>query len=105
MTQTIKNFLALALLGGVAVLGYFMFIQKDSDSLILGDGGQISSQLLVQASAFIEKRMLIESLTIDTSILVDPRFVDLSNFTTSVPEQSIGKLSLFESAVESDVSQ
>jgi hypothetical protein len=105
MTQTLKNALALALLGGVALLGYLMFVQRDASNLILGENGPVSDQLLVQASSFVEKRMMIESLNIDTSILVDPRFVSLSTFTAPVPEQQVGKLSLFESAQELSTSQ
>lgn len=105
MTQTLKNALALALLGGVALLGYLMFVQRDASNLILGDNGPVSNQLLVQANGFIEKRAVIESLQLDTSILVDPRFTNLSTFTAAVPEQQVGKLSLFESAQELSNSQ
>ena len=105
MTQTLKNTLALVLLGGVALLGYLMFVQKDSDTLILGEDGPVSDLLLVQASGFIEKRMTIEALKIDTSILVDSRFMALNNFTSPVPEQPIGKNSLFEPAQELNITR
>ena len=105
MTQTLKNVLAFALLAGVAVLGYFMFIQRDSGNLILGQDGVVSDQLLVQASTFVEKRMVVESLMIDTSILVDPRFTNLNTYTAPVPNQSVGKISLFEPAEELSDSQ
>ncbi len=105
MSQTLKNALALALLAGVALLGYLMFVQRDANSLILGQDGPVSDQLLVQASSFIGKRMVIEAFTIDTSILVDSRFTSLNTFTAPVPEQSVGKISLFEPAQELNSSQ
>jgi len=105
MTQTLKNALAMVLLAGVAVLGYIMFIQRDSSTLIPGQAGPISEVLLVQASSFIEKRTVIESLAIDTSILLDERFVNLNTYTASVPEQPVGKISLFESAQELTAAQ
>jgi len=105
MTQTLKNALALALLGGVALLGYLMFVQRDANSLIMGGDNPVSDQLLVQASGFVEKRMAIEALMIDTSILVDPRFTKLNTFTNKVPEQPVGKISLFEPAQELTNSQ
>lgn len=100
MSQTLKNALALALLGGVAFLGYLMFVQRDANSLILGDAGPVADQLLIQASSFIEKRMMVEALAIDTAVLVNPRFTNLSSFTSPVPEQPVGKISLFEPAQE-----
>lgn len=105
MTQTLKNTLAFALLGGVALLGYVMFVQRDSNSLIISENDVVSNQLLVQAKSFIEKRAVIESLNLDTSILVDPRFTNLNTFTAPVPQQQVGKLSLFESAQELSASQ
>ncbi|MFN3188384.1 MAG: hypothetical protein ACK42D_02455 [Candidatus Paceibacteria bacterium] len=105
MTQALKNVLALGLLAGVGLLGYFMFVQRDSNNLILGQDNFVSDQLLVQASTFIEKRMVIEALTIDTAILMDPRFVNLDTFTSPVPDQPIGKISLFEPAEELSNSQ
>jgi hypothetical protein len=100
MTQTLKNALAFALLAGVALLGYLMFLQRDAGTLLLGQSGPVTDQLLTQASGFIEKRMLIESLQIDTSVLINPRFTGLNNYAEVVPEQPVGKVSLFESAQE-----
>lgn len=105
MTQTLKNAFALALLAGVALLGYLMFVQRDVNVLTPGQEGPSQDQLLVQASSFIEKRMTIEALEIDTSILMDSRFINLSTFTSPVPDQPVGKITLFEPAEEVTNSQ
>lgn len=93
--------LAIGVIGGVIMLGYILFIQQDSSSLMMTTEDQlVADRLLVQAYTFAEKRMQIEALAIDTAILVDERFVNLTTFTAPVPEQPIGKTSLFEPAIE-----
>lgn len=100
MSQISKNIFAVTLLGGVAILGYFMFVQKDSNTLLMEADNQVSNQLLVQASGFVKKRTEIESLVIDTSILLDSRFANLTTYTNTVVNQNIGKTSLFEPSEE-----
>jgi hypothetical protein len=98
MTQSLKNVLAFALLGGIALLGYVMFIQQDSQSLLIAEDGVVSDQLLIQAYSFIEKRSTIDALVIDTSLLLESRYNTLVSYTATVPDQPVGKSSLFEPA-------
>jgi hypothetical protein len=100
MTQTLKNIFALALLAGVAILGYFMFIQKDATSLFVTEDSVIANDLLVQASSFIEKRQKIDSLSLDIQILTNEKFSSLTTYTKPVSDQPVGKETLFEPAQE-----
>jgi hypothetical protein len=106
MSQTLKNILVVVLFGGIALLGYVLFVGRDNTSLLFDPATDpISNQLLQQANTFIQKRATIESLQLDTAILVDPRFVNLVSFSRPVPEQPVGKSTLFEPAQSNTSSQ
>lgn len=98
MNQTLKNIIAFSILAGVAVIGYFLFIQRDATTLLSNQDEIMADLLLVQARSFIEKRRALEALAIDTSVLLDPKFTSLDTFTVPVVTQPVGKTSLFEPA-------
>jgi len=100
MTQTVKNIIAVVILGGVGLLGYILFMQKDTNSLMFGQDSVVSDVLIVQARTFVQKRQRVEAVTIDATVFTDPRFTTLTTYTVPVVAQPVGKTSLFESAIE-----
>lgn len=99
MSQTLKNILVVTLFGGIALLGYVLFVQRDTTTLLFDTTNDpISDQLLVQANTFVQKRATIEAVELDTAIFVDTRFVNLVSFSRPIPDQPIGKNTLFEPA-------
>jgi len=99
MNQTLKNIFAISFLLLVAGLGYFLFIQRDASGLLLSEDPVVASQLLVQASTFIEKRRRVEAVAVDTSILTNDKFTRLVIYTDPVPVQPLSKEFIFEPAV------
>lgn len=98
MSDTLKNLVAGILLIGVAAAGYIMFTQRDSASLSF-DGLTINSEdLVARTQVFIERRAELELLKLEVSFFQDPRFTSLRSYSTIVPDQTVGRLNIFDEA-------
>ena len=96
MTDTLKNILV----GGVFILllavGYYMISQTDSVTLSLDGVSLVSGDLLAKTQAFIDRGATLQSLEIKTSVLTDPHFTSLRSYTTEIPDQSVGRVNIFD---------
>ncbi len=96
MTDTLKNILV----GGVFILllgvGYYMISQTDSVTLSLDGVSLVSGDLLAKTQAFIDRGATLQSLDIKTGVLTDPHFTSLHSYTTEIPEQSVGRVNIFD---------
>jgi hypothetical protein len=99
MSSTIKNIIAFVIIALVAALGYFMFIQKDATLLTVSLDDPTTSRLITEARTFIAKRQVLQGLQFDLSILSNPSFLELQSYSTPVPDQPIGKTTIFDSRV------
>ena len=98
MTQTLKNLLVLIVFVVLVALGYYLFTQRDSAVLSFVKSTDVSSTLLEKTSVFIERRAELEGLTLDMSLFTNPAFTSLRSYTTEIPDQSIGRSNIFDSA-------
>lgn len=98
MSQTLKNLLVFALFISLVVLGYFMFTQRNSGGLAIVGGTTVSVELLARTRIFIERRAALQSLNLDTSLFTNPAFTSLRSYTSDVPDQSIGRDNIFDTA-------
>lgn len=78
----------------IFAFGYYFLTQNGSDFNL--DGSiVVSDDLISRTAIFIERRAILESLNLDTKIYSDPRFNTLRSYTTTVPEQPIGRENIF----------
>lgn len=98
MTQTLKNLLVLIVFVVLVALGYYLFSQRDSGVLSFVKTADVSSTLLEKTSIFIERRAQLESLKLDMSLFTNPAFTSLRSYTTEIPDQSVGRTNIFDTA-------
>jgi hypothetical protein len=98
MTNTLKTIIGLGIASVFAIIGYFMLIQRDSVSLSFDGYEAVSNDLLLETQVFIERRAALEARTLDIALLTNPKFTSLRSYTTTVPNQSVGKINLFAPA-------
>ncbi|MBY0309943.1 hypothetical protein K2Q16_02245 [Patescibacteria group bacterium] len=94
-----KNIITIIGLLVVAAAGIYLFTQRDAANLVLNDSVDVSSSVLASTQVFIERWVVLESLTIEPEIFEDPRFTSLESYTTPVPARPVGRTNPFEPAV------
>lgn len=97
MSALVKNIFVGVICLALAYIGYILI----TDSSELTSGG-LSDQvqkdnLITKTEIFIERSNVLAGIKIDQSLFTDPVFTSLRSFTTPVPEQMVGKDSLFDS--------
>lgn len=81
---------------GLIFLGYLLFVQPSQFALDGGAVDPIADGVLAKTQVFIERRALLDQVSIDGSLFTDPKFTALRSYTTALSSQSLGKSSLFE---------
>lgn len=94
-----KNIITIVGLLIIAAAGIYLFMQRDAANLVLTDSVQVSEGVLESTQVFIERRVVLESLSIDPAILKDGRFTSLRSYTTPIRTRPIGRDNPFEAAV------
>lgn len=94
-----KNIITVVGLLVVAAAGIYLFTQRDAATLVLNDSVQVSDAVLASTQVFIERRAVLESLTIEPEILRDARFTSLRSYTTPLRTRPLGRDNPFEPAV------
>jgi hypothetical protein len=90
-----KNIVTILVLATVAFLGYYLFLQKDQTTLSL-EGGATSQQLFVDVQKYIERRNILNAVTMDTTIFNDERFRSLKGYPTEVEPKTKGRTNPFD---------
>jgi hypothetical protein len=96
MSETVKNIVVGIVFIGVAVAGYYMFLQRDSGGLTLDGVTPQNAELLARTEAFIARRSQLEALKLDVTFFQSPTFTSLRSYTTVVPDQGVGRENIFE---------
>lgn len=87
----------------VGLLGLGALLLFRPESLInKADSTVKENQLLARASVFMEHRIALSEVVINTDIFKDTRFKQLRNDRLFIPEQPVGKADLFNHSVFSD---
>lgn len=94
-----KNIITVVGLLVVAAAGIYLFTQRDAANLVLNDSARVSDNVLINTQVFIERRVVLESLSIEPAILKDVRFTSLRSYTTPVRPRPVGRENPFEPAV------
>lgn len=96
MSETVKNIVVGILFIGVAVAGYYMFTQRDSDGLSLDGVTPLDPEMSARTDVFIARRSELEALKIDVTFFQSPTFTSLRSYTTVVPDQVVGRVNIFD---------
>jgi hypothetical protein len=81
---------------GILFLGYLLFVQPSQFALDGGAVNPLADSVLAKTQVFIERRIQLDQVVLDSSLFTDPRFTSLRSYTAALSTQSIGKTSLFE---------
>lgn len=100
MNSTLKNIATVLVLFTVAAGGYYFFIKKDSIELNL-DGGA-TGDLFVDVQKYIERRELLNSVSLDTTLFNDQRFRSLVYFSTEGAPLEVGRSNPFDDLYDTD---
>jgi hypothetical protein len=95
--SSLKNVTTLLVIFTAAVLGYYLFVQKDQSELSL-EGGGVVEGLFADVQKYTERRQQLDRIRLDTSLFTDERFRSLVGYSTEVPEQPIGRENPFDEA-------
>jgi hypothetical protein len=100
MESSLKNIVSILAIATCAFLGYYIFVQKDINTLAL-DGGAVTAELFVDVQKYIERRAVLDAIAMDTSIFSDERFRSLVGYPTDIVEQPVGRTNPFDEAESS----
>ncbi len=98
MSDIVKNLLVFAIVAALFGLGYYLFLAPDGMNLDTNATSPLDEQVLARAQEFIQHRSVLEQidLSVNMEIFTDPKFTSLQSFETPVPDQPLGKDSLFD---------
>ncbi len=83
MSSTMKNITVSLLVITFAFGGYYMYTQS-GDSGLGEDEMSLTQDMLVNTQVFIERRSVLDKVTIDTEIFTNPVFKSYKSFTKPV---------------------
>ncbi len=102
MNSSLKNIIVLLVILTFAFVGYYIFVQDNNSQIDSISDTTVTDEMLAKTSLFIERRAILDSITLDTTVFEDPLFVSYRNFTLPVFEQPIGKTNPFLEKNESN---
>lgn len=92
-----KNLLYILALLILLGCGVFIYTQRSAETLALdGDAEAVSAQTLT--AAYIGRRQILDSISIDDQILSDSRYTSLRSFSKPMTDRPIGRPNPFEPA-------
>jgi hypothetical protein len=97
MDSSLKNVTTILVILTCAFLGYYVFMQKGTTELAL-DGSAVTKDLFVDVQKYIERRNVLDKVTMDTSVFNEERFRSLKGYPTDVPTQPKGRVNPFDTA-------
>jgi hypothetical protein len=88
MSSTMKNITVSLVVITLAFGGYYVYTQK-GDSELGEDQMSLTQEMLVNTQVFIERRNILDKVTIDTEIFQNPVFRSYKSFTKPILEEPI----------------
>lgn len=95
MNSSLKNIIVLLVILTFAFAGYYIFVQNNNSQVDSISDTTVTDEMLAKTSLFIERRAILDSITLDTSVFEDPLFISYRNFTLPIFEQPVGKTNPF----------
>ncbi|HMO77920.1 MAG TPA: hypothetical protein PKD95_01850 [Candidatus Paceibacterota bacterium] len=96
MTPLIKNITAGLVVVSLAFLGYYLYSQNKSASLSQNDNTYSNEQMLTNTQIFIERRALLDKVTLNTDILLSPVFQSYRSYRSPQISTPVGRPNPFE---------
>lgn len=91
MSPAIKNISTILVAASLAFLGYYLYKQNQNAGLSYGDGSYSTEQMLNNTQVFIERRALLEKVTLNTDIFIDPVFESLKSYRSPEVVVPVGR--------------
>lgn len=92
MSSMLKNLLVLLALIGLGALGYFLFFNGDSGSIVTSGGAaNVNSQAAFQTREFRSILNDLNRIDLDTDLLQDPNFIQLHDHSQPIVERPFGR--------------
>lgn len=95
MLSLLKNLFILLVVIATAVLGYYVYKEKNSDIVDSSNSG-LAQDVTVEASEFLSRLNQLKQIELDSEILSDPRFTSLTTFTVPPEQEEVGRPNPFE---------
>jgi uncharacterized protein YneF (UPF0154 family) len=103
MEGAVKNILIILIIVTLAFGGYYFYVQKAASDLSSSPAEQQMVQnMLARTQVFIDRSQQLDKISLDLSILEDPRFKSLQSFSKPVKEQPAGRPDPFAAAGSSE---
>ena len=88
MSPTMKN-IVVPLLGiTLAYAAYVFFIQGDT---LVDNGATLTDDVLLRTQVFIERRAMLDRVSVDLALFEDPVFRSYKSFSTPVDDEPFGR--------------
>lgn len=92
MSPAMKNIVVPLLAVTLTYVAYVFFIQGDT---VLDEGVGLTDEVLLSTQIFIERRALLDTVSIDAALFEDPVFRSYRTFSTPVEDESFGRANPF----------
>ena len=96
MSPLIKNITTVLFAFSLAFIGYYLYSQNKASGLSYNDGTDSNQEMLTNTRIFIERRELIDKVTLNTDIFMDPVFQSYRSFRSPEIEAPVGRPNPFE---------
>lgn len=93
-SPSVKNITTALVLVTLVFVGYYFFSQKDT----LTTESQVSQELFADVQKYIARREVLDQITLDTSLLSNPRFTTLTGLPRAIPAQPVSRPNPFDPA-------
>lgn len=104
MDSSIKNIAIVLVILTFAFLGYYLFIQQDQTNLSFNNE-DVNQELFVVVQKYIERRSILDKVSLKTEILNDDRLRSAVSYSTDVVEQPVGRENPFDNVLLNQVNR
>lgn len=105
MSQTMKNITVALLALTLAYAGYYMYTMNDSSSLSTGGTEVLTDAMLAKTQLFIERRVILSDVKMDTTVFDDPVFNSYKGLNVKIEETEVGRDNPFSRATYNNVNR
>jgi len=95
MSPTIKNITAILVTLTLAFIGYYLYSQNKNASLSSDSSVSSTQDMLISTQIFIERRVLLENVKLETQVFSNPLFRSYRSFELLVNDQNVGRTNPF----------
>lgn len=96
MSPIIKNITTILVALSLAFLGYYLYSQNKLSGLSYNDGASSDQEMLDNTRVFIERRALLDKVTLDTDIFLNPVFQSYRSYRSPELAAPVGRPNPFE---------